>query len=111
MCYAYLTDVEDAQDEGMESFKHSRYWGRGWTLQELIAPRILVFFSSGWTRIGNLLELRGVVAQATSIPTELLRFHNISDYSVSQKMSVSDQGFFDFTSFILRNTLFPLSRL
>ncbi|KAI0542827.1 heterokaryon incompatibility protein-domain-containing protein [Xylaria digitata] len=87
LCYAYLADVEDAQDEEMESFKRSRYWTRGWTLQELIAPGILIFFSSGWIRMGTRLDLRQAVAQATHIPTQVLRFRNISDYSVSQRMS------------------------
>ncbi|KAI1419197.1 heterokaryon incompatibility protein-domain-containing protein [Xylaria sp. FL1777] len=87
LCYAYLADVEDVQSEGMMSFKRSRYWTRGWTLQELIAPNILIFFSSGWIRIGTRLDLRQAVGQATSIPKQVLRFRNISDYSVSQKMS------------------------
>ncbi|GAW15568.1 hypothetical protein ANO14919_049820 [Xylariales sp. No.14919] len=96
LCYAHLADVEDvnvedAQSEGMESFKRSRYWTRGWTLQELIAPDILIFFSSTWIRIGTRLDLRQAVAQATSIPTQVLRFRNISDYSVSQKMSWASQ--------------------
>ncbi|KAI0909260.1 heterokaryon incompatibility protein-domain-containing protein [Ustulina deusta] len=87
LCYAYLADVEDIQCEGMINFKRSRYWTRGWTLQELIAPNILIFFSSGWIRIGTRLDLRQAVAQATYIPKQVLSFRNISDYSVSQKMS------------------------
>ncbi|TGJ79442.1 hypothetical protein E0Z10_g9316 [Xylaria hypoxylon] len=87
LCYAYLADVEDVASEGMESFKHSRYWTRGWTLQELIAPNILLFFSSGWIRIGTRFCLRQAVSEATYIPKQVLRFRNISDYSVSQKMS------------------------
>ncbi|KAI1278999.1 heterokaryon incompatibility protein-domain-containing protein [Xylaria sp. FL0933] len=87
LCYAYLADVEDVQCEGLLSFKCSRYWTRGWTLQELIAPNIVIFFSSSWIRIGTRLDLRQAVAEATSIPRQVLRFRNISDYSVSQKMS------------------------
>ncbi|KAI0423867.1 heterokaryon incompatibility protein-domain-containing protein [Xylaria sp. FL1042] len=87
LCYAYLADVDDVQCEEMLSFKRSRYWTRGWTLQELISPNILIFFSSGWIRIGTRLDLRQAVAEATSIPKPVLRFRNISDYSVSQKMS------------------------
>ncbi len=94
LCYAYLADVEDIQCEGMINFKRSRYWTRGWTLQELIAPNILIFFSSGWIRIGTRLDLRQAVAQATYIPKQVLSFRNISDYSVSQKMSVRNNCFF-----------------
>lgn len=77
----------------MVGFRGSRYWTRGWTLQELIAPRIMVFFSAAWERIGNRLDLRGVIAEVTRIPREVLRFRNIGDYSVSQKMSVSNMSF------------------
>ncbi|KAI0111111.1 heterokaryon incompatibility protein-domain-containing protein [Nemania sp. FL0031] len=87
LCYVHLADVDGVEHDGMESFRRSRYWTRGWTLQELIAPRILIFFSSGWTRIGTRLDLREVVAAATKIPKAVLRFRSMRDYSVSQKMS------------------------
>jgi hypothetical protein len=90
LCYAHLADVEGVEHDGMESFRRSRYWTRGWTLQELIAPHTLIFFSSGWTRIGTRLDVRRVVAEATNIPMAVLRFRNMRDYSVSQKMSVSN---------------------
>ncbi|KAI1298082.1 heterokaryon incompatibility protein-domain-containing protein [Xylaria venustula] len=87
LCYAYLADVDGEQCDSMASFKSSRYWTRGWTLQELIAPNIVIFFSSGWSRIGSRHDLRQVVSEATSIPTEVLRYRVASHYSVSQKMS------------------------
>ncbi|KAI0873284.1 heterokaryon incompatibility protein-domain-containing protein [Hypoxylon argillaceum] len=87
LCYAHLADVESVKHDNMRSFRHSRYWTRGWTLQELIAPHTLIFFTSGWTRIGTRLDVRRVVAEATSIPMAVLRFRNMRDYSVSQKMS------------------------
>jgi hypothetical protein len=90
VCYAYLDDVEETQDDGMESFRRSRYWTRGWTLQELIAPRIFIFFSSRWKQIGTRLDVREVVAEITKIPKEVLRLRNTTDYSVGQRMSVSN---------------------
>ncbi|KAI1819962.1 heterokaryon incompatibility protein-domain-containing protein [Xylaria intraflava] len=87
LCYTYLADVNDFRSDGMESFKQSRYWTRGWTLQELIAPRTVIFFSSGWLRIGTRMDLREAVAEATHIPKPVLRFRNLNDYSVSQKLS------------------------
>ena len=52
-CYAYLADVTAADpDEMMEQFRQSEWFTRGWTLQELIAPRKVVFFSASWAVIG-----------------------------------------------------------
>lgn len=65
VCYVYLVDVPsqeyselpttDAQSEGLSmpvvSLCNSKWFTRGWTLQELIAPRRLIFFDKTWTRI------------------------------------------------------------
>src|SRR3989440_11036635 len=50
VCYAYLSDVP-ASTEASFTFIKSRWFTRGWTLEELIAPRKLVFFASNWRRI------------------------------------------------------------
>ncbi|KAK4462641.1 heterokaryon incompatibility protein-domain-containing protein, partial [Cladorrhinum samala] len=47
-CYAFLSDVPP----GSESIADSRWFTRGWTLQELLAPDVVVFFNSAWTAIG-----------------------------------------------------------
>ena len=51
-CYAYLSDVSlrtqtgQATDVELESsFRNSRWFKRGWTLQELLAPKIVEFYS------------------------------------------------------------------
>ncbi|KAF8545565.1 HET-domain-containing protein, partial [Imleria badia] len=43
VCYAYLHDVRDPSE-----FIESDWFSRGWTLQELIAPRHLKFFTKDW---------------------------------------------------------------
>ena len=43
VCYAYLSDVVSIQEEGY-GFGISKWFTRGWTLQELLAPKKLVFF-------------------------------------------------------------------
>jgi hypothetical protein len=57
MCCAYLSDVEplSSQDPAAEgsSFRRSRWFTRGWTLQELIAPPCMIFFARDWSRIGD----------------------------------------------------------
>ncbi|KAK4159409.1 heterokaryon incompatibility protein-domain-containing protein, partial [Cladorrhinum sp. PSN259] len=48
-CYAFLSDVPP----GADSIATSRWFTRGWTLQELFAPNIVLFFNSAWTAIGT----------------------------------------------------------
>ncbi|THU96270.1 HET-domain-containing protein [Dendrothele bispora CBS 962.96] len=98
VCYAYLNDVPSTSEQDPEAkisaFRNSRWFTRGWTLQELIAPSKVIFFSAKWTPIGTKTGLRTTISEVTQIPTALLRFHypqaqlsKLSDYSIAQKMS------------------------
>lgn len=57
ICYAYLSDVpswdQDDPSRFEESFKMSRWYTRGWTLQELLAPRHIEFYANNWQLIGE----------------------------------------------------------
>lgn len=57
ICYACLSDVLnwDQIDPSRleESFNSSRWFARGWTLQELLAPRCIEFYASDWSIIGR----------------------------------------------------------
>ena len=48
VCYAYLSDVEKA-----DQLEASRWFTRGWTLQELIAPRRVEFYTASWSSLGK----------------------------------------------------------
>lgn len=50
ICFAYLEDVEHGEDpfSMYSSTRSSRWFTRGWTLQELTAPQHLVFFDRTW---------------------------------------------------------------
>ncbi|KAK0639579.1 hypothetical protein B0T16DRAFT_311749, partial [Cercophora newfieldiana] len=54
ICYAYLADVSSHPLVEVDDtkFRRSRWFTQGWTLQELVAPRQLTFYSKDWTRIG-----------------------------------------------------------
>lgn len=52
VCYVYLADV-DTTDIDDIAFAQSRWFQRGWTLQELIAPRNVQFFGKQWQFIGT----------------------------------------------------------
>ena len=51
ICYVYLSDVESDQKKSSD-FHNSRWFRRGWTLQELLAPHTLEFYNSSWCRLG-----------------------------------------------------------
>jgi len=95
-CYAYLSDISrPAFDTGEKShqlpwelaLRKSRWFTRGWTLQELIAPTSVEFFSKEWERLGNKLSLERYVCEITGIPAKALQGASLSDFSPTERMS------------------------
>lgn len=76
ICYAFLEDVPPSTPEECiragSKFRASRWFTRGWTLQELIAPPQLVFMSSSWTRICEKAEVSVAIEQNTGIHPKYL---------------------------------------
>ncbi len=74
VCYAYLVDVPDAVrlHENGGAFSRSRWFTRGWTLQELLAPMDVVFFAADWKRLGTRPELKVPLVRITGVPAEYL---------------------------------------
>lgn len=83
VCYAYLGDltaaapVEDMRSLsgptfGSTEFLASKWFTRGWTLQELIAPHSVIFFDREWVEIGTRNTLSVTIARKTSINEPLL---------------------------------------
>ncbi|KAK2778626.1 het domain-containing protein [Colletotrichum kahawae] len=76
VCIVYMADVE-WEDELIHkihtnqysSFGSSRWFTRGWTLQELLAPRKVFFFTKEWTEIGTKSELMFKISKITGIDT------------------------------------------
>ena len=89
ICYAYLSDVESSGDPTAEesSFVRSRWFTRGWTLQELLAPVEVVFLSSDWEEIGTKKSLGATVSAITGVSEIALDERCWPKYSVAQKMS------------------------
>ncbi|KAI8625583.1 HET-domain-containing protein [Xylariaceae sp. FL1651] len=84
ICYAYLADV----DETSMTFAKSRWFSRGWTLQELLAPSKVLFFDKRWAVLGDREALATVISDATRIHIGALRDRDtISEYSIAQRMS------------------------
>jgi len=95
ICYAYLADVyypeEDmilGYEEVMLVFGMSRWWERGWTLQELIAPTIVEFYAADWTEIGTKSSLLESVSEITGIQAACLDGSSeLRKFNVATRMS------------------------
>jgi len=94
-CYVYLSDVsqptvnigDDMNNLPCEqAFRKSRWFTRGWTLQELLAPEIVEFFSKERVRIGNKKSLERYIAEVTGIPIKVLR-GDLFTFSISERLS------------------------
>jgi hypothetical protein len=61
----------------------SRWFQRGWTLQELLAPRTVVFFAKDWEAIGTKASLQGAITDITGI----LLMSDPGEISIAKRMS------------------------
>lgn len=100
ICYALLPDVPDTSDrntcagEMAREGVRSRWFTRGWTLQELIAPPQVLFFDSGWDLVGSKCPESWTMCweyeifRTTHIPVDVLRgFYLVRRCSVAERMS------------------------
>lgn len=92
-CYVFLSDVptsspnEITQEAWSQVFQSSRWFKRGWTLQELLAPRYVDFFSHSGEQIGNKESLLQALHSTTHIPVLALQSGTLSQFSVDERMS------------------------
>lgn len=70
VCYAFLEDCDGELNE--KRLASSRWISRGWTLQELIAPKSVIFFNHHWDRVGNRSDLSEILCKTTGIPRTIL---------------------------------------
>lgn len=90
ICFVYLSDVSGIGDPTStdSEFSRSRWFTRGWTLQELIAPNELYFYTKYWDKIATKQELCRTIETITGIPSDLVRdSSNMDCTSVAQRMS------------------------
>ena len=86
ICYAYLADVSDLNLKAREQqITMSRWFTRGWTLQELIAPKFIIFLNRMWQEIGTRDSLASAIEKATQMTRTDLR--NWKTCSLATKMS------------------------
>lgn len=80
LCIAYLNDVDG-------DIKGSRWFKRGWTLQELIAPEDVIFADRNWDIVGMKSSLASLLANITGIDEDVLLTGNIEGLSIAKRMS------------------------
>jgi Cdc6-like AAA superfamily ATPase len=94
-CYVYLADVSSSSSDGdgeetrrwKPAFRKSRWFTRGWTLQELIAPTSVEFFSKEEERLGDKKSLEQTIHEITGIPLKALRGSPPSEFSKDDRFS------------------------
>jgi len=88
-CFVYLSDVHsDSRTEDLTQFTTSRWFTRGWTLQELLAPRAVRFFNSTWNGLGSKVKLSVAISKATGIEKEFIEnADGIHSTTIAQRMS------------------------
>jgi hypothetical protein len=89
VCFGYLSDVPVGEvDSPKSAFASSRWFSRGWTLQELLAPIELEFFSSDWEKLGSKRDLSRQISDITGIGEGFIAgAYPLSDASIAKKMS------------------------
>ncbi|KAH7190937.1 hypothetical protein DER44DRAFT_796314 [Fusarium oxysporum] len=95
-CYAYLSDVSisdsvrntlSSQQTWKTAFRHSRWFTRGWTLQELVAPTCVESFSLEGERLGDKESMVQEIQEITGISIQALQGSPLSRFGVDERMS------------------------
>ncbi|KAF6809541.1 HET domain protein [Colletotrichum sojae] len=82
VCYAYLFDACVERD-----YLQSQWFDRGWTLQELIAPKEVQFYARDWTQFGDRTCLSSSLSLRTGIAEEYLLGSNVWNAPIAERMS------------------------
>jgi hypothetical protein len=96
VCLIYLADVAKQQAhpnvlsraEILGTIRSSRWFTRGWTLQELVASSNRRFFASDWSLLEDGHDLLELISEVTNVKLDLLMHERpISSYCIAERMS------------------------
>jgi hypothetical protein len=91
-CYAYLSDVSTTNpSQNDKAIRKSRWFTRGWTLQELIAPKTVEFFSVEGHRLGDKYSLQQTLHEITGIAIDALKGSPLSQFNTDERMSWAER--------------------
>ncbi|KAI1439758.1 HET-domain-containing protein [Annulohypoxylon stygium] len=86
-----MNDVSNSDDSSFareSGFRESRWFTRGWTLQELLAPSQVFFYDMSWREIGSKISLWKIISEVTNIPRPYLLGHkNLKGAPIAQRIS------------------------
>jgi hypothetical protein len=95
-CYVYLSDVSTRKRKFIDTqhiectwepaFRSSRWFTRGWTLQELLAPSVVEFFSQEWDRLGDKKLLGSLIRKITGISQDVLNGLPLSQSTINERL-------------------------
>ncbi|GAW20295.1 hypothetical protein ANO14919_097960 [Xylariales sp. No.14919] len=100
ICYAYMEDVKHGYHDKKGGLfhllcQHSRWFTRGWTLQELIAPEDVIFYGEDWGYLGSKAhdeDVRISLAEITGIDVRVLEgIIQPSEVSIAVRMKWASQ--------------------
>jgi ankyrin repeat protein len=92
-CYVYLSDVSSGKRSLSSellwklAFRQSQWFTRGWTLQELLAPASVEFFSRDAKWLGDKRSLENEIQQTTGIAIQALQGVSVLQFSIQERMS------------------------
>ena len=95
-CYVYLSDVSTTKRKASNqfsdctwesAFRESKWFKRGWTLQELLAPSSVEFFSRDRKRLGDKRTLEQQIHEITKIAIPALRGIRLSQFDIGERLS------------------------
>jgi hypothetical protein len=94
VCYVYLSDVsttahvwQPPRQTLKPDLQRSRWFTRCWTLQELLAPRTVQFFSCEGKPLGDKQSLRQEIHEITGIPIQALEGQPLSEFTIVERIS------------------------
>jgi hypothetical protein len=96
-CYVYLSDVSTRKRKANNrlskytwesAFRSSKWFTRGWTLQELLAPGpdSVEFFSREGDRLGDKRTLEQQIHEITRIPITALQGTPLSQFDINDRL-------------------------
>ncbi|KAI8289579.1 Vegetative incompatibility protein HET-E-1 [Colletotrichum sp. SAR 10_98] len=92
VCYAYLSDLRlpasFPKDMALEPLlRKCRWFSRGWTLQELIAPADVRFYQHDWGLVGDKREWYGILSGVTGISSNAMTYYVPASHCIAERMS------------------------
>jgi Heterokaryon incompatibility protein (HET) len=88
-CYVYLSDISIDGDQSQTSweaaFRASEWFTRGWTLQELVAPASVEFFTKEGRRLGDKTSLKQQIHEITGIALPALQGTPLSQFDIEER--------------------------